>query len=409
MNNPEKIGVFGGTFNPVHTGHLLIAENAYDEFGLDKVLIIPAHIPPHKREEHILPDEVRMAMIREAVRDVPYFVPCDYEIRKAGVSYTSDTLNGLSELYPNARFYLIMGADSLMAIENWHHPEDIIKSAHILAAARDDADIKRLRAQAQYLKERYTGAQISVLGVPKMEVSSTIIRERIQKKRTIRYFVPEAVRQYIMANKLYEFNDEGRCETAAMDIIEIQNQLRKKQTERRFQHILGVQYTSTALAMRYGADMRKAELAGLLHDCAKHMTADKLIKICQKNDIEITLAEQKSPYLLHAKAGAYLALTKYGISDEEILDAIRCHTTGKPAMTLLEKIVFVADYIEPSRNQAPNLDKLRKKSFEDIDEAVYLILKQTLGYLNKKKQSIDQQTEVTYNYYRDLIRRNADE
>ena len=134
-----------------------------------------------------------------------------------------------------------------------------------------------------------------------------------------------------------------------MNILEIQNQLRKKQTERRFLHILGVQYTSASLAMRYGADMHKASMAGLLHDCAKHMTADKLIKICERHNIEITEAEHKSPYLRHAKVGAYLASAKYGICDEDILNAICCHTTGKPAMTLLEKIVFVADYIEPSR------------------------------------------------------------
>lgn len=104
-----------------------------------------------------------------------------------------------------------------------------------------------------------------------------------------------------------------------------------------------------------------------------------------------------------------MALEKYGVNDREILDAICCHTTGKPAMTLLEKIVFVADYIEPSRNQAPNLEQLRKKSFENIDEAVYLILKQTLAYLYRKKQAVDEQTEVTFNYYKDLVRRNADE
>ena len=156
--------------------------------------------------------------------------------------------------------------------------------------------------------------------------------------------------------------------------------------------------------MRYGADMNKALMAGLLHDCAKHMTADKLIKTCERHGIVITAAEQKSPYLLHAKVGAYLASEKYGVNDREILDAICCHTTGKPAMTLLEKIVFVADYIEPSRNQAPNLEQLRKKSFENIDEAVYLILKQTLAYLYRKKQAVDEQTEVTFNYYKDLVR-----
>lgn len=193
------------------------------------------------------------------------------------------------------------------------------------------------------------------------------------------------------------------------DIIEIQNSLRKKQSERRFIHTLGVQYTSTCLAMRYGCDMKKAELAGLLHDCAKHLKPDKLIKICEKNGLVITESEYKSPYLLHAKVGAFYAENKYGIKDEGILGAILCHTTGKPEMSLIEKIVFTADYIEPNRNTAPNLCELRKISFQNIDEAVYLILEQTLGYLKHKKQNIDSHTIVTYDYYKKLLGRKRDE
>ena len=195
----------------------------------------------------------------------------------------------------------------------------------------------------------------------------------------------------------------------SMDIIEIQRHLKKKQSEHRFTHSLGVQYTSICLAMKYGYDLSKAELAGILHDCAKHYSAEKLIKICEKNKIPITDSERKSPFLLHAKVGALLAVDKYGVTDNTVLDAIRCHTTGKPAMTMLEKIVFVADYIEPGRNNAPNLDTLRQLSFENIDEAVLAILQQTLDYLKGKKQDIDQHTVETYNYYKHLLGREDDE
>lgn len=194
-----------------------------------------------------------------------------------------------------------------------------------------------------------------------------------------------------------------------MDIIKIQKHLKKKQKEQRFLHTLGVQYTSVCLAMKHGCDLKKAELAGLLHDCAKHLDSEQLLKTCHKNHIPVTKAEEKSPYLLHAKVGALFASEKYGVDDEEILEAIRCHTTGKPEMTLLEKIVFTADYIEPGRDHAPNLDYLRRLSFDDLDAAVYEILKQTLNYLKKKKQNIDQQTVETYTYYKELLRRNADE
>lgn len=194
-----------------------------------------------------------------------------------------------------------------------------------------------------------------------------------------------------------------------IDIVEIQNRLKKKQSERRYIHTMGVQYTSICLAMKYGYDLKKAELAGLLHDCAKYLDADKLLKTCKKNEIPITEAEYKSPYLLHGKVGAYFAQKKYGITDEEILNAIRFHTTGRPDMTMLEKIVFVADYIEPSRSHAPNLDALRRLSFENLDQAVYEILKQTLDYLEKKKQNIDQHTVVTCEFYKNLLGRKDDE
>jgi len=195
-----------------------------------------------------------------------------------------------------------------------------------------------------------------------------------------------------------------------MDVAEIQKCLKKKLSEHRYVHTLGVQYTGICLAMKYSCDLKSAELAGLLHDCAKYMDAEKLLKTCKKNNIEISEAEQKSPYLLHGKVGALFASKKYGVEDEDILNAIRFHTTGRPDMTLLEKIIFVADYIEPGRNNAPNLDEIRKLSFENLDEAVYVILKQTLMYLKKKKQAnIDHHTAVTYNFYKDLLGRNDDE
>ena len=194
-----------------------------------------------------------------------------------------------------------------------------------------------------------------------------------------------------------------------MNVIEIQRELKKKQSEHRYIHTIGVQYTSICLAMKYGYDIQKAELAGLLHDSAKHYSNEKLLKTCLKQNVPVSEIERQSPFLLHGKAGAVLAQRKYDIYDEDILNAIRFHTTGRPNMSLLEKIVFVADYIEPGRNVAPNLDALRKLSFENIDEAVYEILKQTLFYLKKKKAIVDPSSIETYNFYRILTGREEDE
>lgn len=186
------------------------------------------------------------------------------------------------------------------------------------------------------------------------------------------------------------------------DVRKLTKAMEETLSGKRFQHTLGVAYTATAMAMKYDVDVKKALIAGLLHDCAKCMSDEKLLKLSEKENIEVTDVERRNPYLLHAKVGAMLASKEYGIDDEEILDAITYHTTGRPGMTDLDKIVFVADYIEPGRDKAPNLAKVRKLAFEDLDETVRKILKDTLKYLEGEKGSdseIDPMTAKTYEYY----------
>ena len=177
--------------------------------------------------------------------------------------------------------------------------------------------------------------------------------------------------------------------------------LRKYLDRDRFEHSEGVMYTAAALAMRYGENLEKAQIAGILHDCAKCIPDNKKLKICEKNHIEITEAEKCSPFLLHAKVGAYIAKEKYDIEDAEILDAIACHTTGKPAMTLLDKIIYISDYIEPMRSKASNLEEVRKMAFVDLDETLFKILSDTLVYLEKSSKKMDPMTMQTYEYYRE--------
>ncbi len=186
----------------------------------------------------------------------------------------------------------------------------------------------------------------------------------------------------------------------------IKKNLKKHLTKERYQHTLGVAYTATAMAMKYNPDtsgsgfMRKAELAGLLHDCAKCMDNEKKLRICDENDISYSRFESEHPYLLHGKVGAYIARTKFEINDEDILQAITWHTTGRPDMSLLEKIIFIADYIEPSRKPVPELDLIRKLAFEDIDKAMEKILSNTLKYIEVKGSPIDTMTQTTYQCYK---------
>ena len=188
----------------------------------------------------------------------------------------------------------------------------------------------------------------------------------------------------------------------------IKEKLSKKLSVKRFDHTIGVSYTAAAMAMRYGLNVDRAAMAGLLHDCAKYMTDDELIEKCSKYGIECSETELRNGYLLHAKLGAYLSKEKYGIEDEEICSAVRYHTTGKPAMSVLEAIAFTADYIEPGRKVLPNFKLIRSMAFVDLDEAVYLILKNTLSYLNDEKEAEQSQKEIdkhsveAYKYYKKI-------
>lgn len=188
-----------------------------------------------------------------------------------------------------------------------------------------------------------------------------------------------------------------------VDFNKIREQMKDTLDNKRYEHTLGVAYTASCLAMRYQTDMHEAMLAGLLHDCAKGLSDKKKLSVCEKNDISVSKAEEKNPSLLHAKVGAYLATTKYDVDNEDILNAIRYHTTGRPAMTLLEKIIYISDYIEPNRKQAPNLDNVRKLAFQDIDKALLKILSDTLDYLKENNNEIDLMTQETYEYYKDLV------
>lgn len=186
------------------------------------------------------------------------------------------------------------------------------------------------------------------------------------------------------------------------DFEEMNCKLQKELTKKRYTHTLGVSYTAASLAMRYGYDVKKAQVAGLLHDCAKCNTDEKMLEKCKKNNIVITDVEKRNPYLLHAKLGACFAKKKYGIEEEEILSAITYHTTGKPDMSELEKIVFISDYIEPNRKEIWGLPQIRKMAFENMDEAVFMILDHTLSYLKEQgeKKEIDLMTEEAFEYYK---------
>lgn len=185
----------------------------------------------------------------------------------------------------------------------------------------------------------------------------------------------------------------------AADIKKIRKKMEKTLDAKRFEHTLGVAYTAASLAMRYDEDINRALTAGLLHDCAKCISNDKKVTICEKHNIPINEVERENPFLLHAKVGSYMAMKQFNIHDQDIINAILNHTTGRPGMSPLEKIIYIADYIEPGRKQAPNLHLIRKMAFQDLDQALVKILGDTLQYLKSTGIPIDTMTQKTYDFY----------
>lgn len=187
------------------------------------------------------------------------------------------------------------------------------------------------------------------------------------------------------------------------DLQKISKKLNKYLDEDRMWHTLGVMNVAGSMAMRFGVDLNKALLAGLLHDCAKCIPNKKKLKLCKENNIKVSDFEKTHPFLLHAKIGVWIAQEKYNVYDQEVLDAICWHTTGKPDMTQLEKIIYIADYIEPARNKAPRLEQIRELAFRDLDLCMYEILHDTLNYLGDNSDDLDYTTVQAYEYYKELI------
>lgn len=191
------------------------------------------------------------------------------------------------------------------------------------------------------------------------------------------------------------------------DIKEMQKQVKEHLDEYRYEHTLGVMYTAASLAMKYEIPINHAMIAGLLHDCAKCIPDEKKLELCNQYGVELTEIERNNTALIHPKLGAYLARNEYGVEDADILNAIASHTTGHPNMSMLEKIIYIADYIEPGREEIPDLSQIRKVAFEDIDMTLFKILEGILQYLKKSDHVIDPMTEETHNFYKNLIHKET--
>lgn len=364
-----KIGIYGGSFNPPHLGHLAAAKAAAAVLGLDKLLIVPAGIPPHKEMPAGSPTaEQRLAMAEIFVDQLrmPFAECWNVEVLREGKSYTADTLRQAKELWPDSELWLLMGTDMFLSLHLWREPETIMKLAGICAFGRAEKDSEELfESQRKYLSETY-GAKIVTVSIPDLvEISSTEVRAMMEKDEGGTY-LPQAVMGYILREKLYGTSadlfrlkdEELRCVSYSM--------VRAK----RLPHIRGTEEEAVKLALRWGADPEKLRRAAILHDCTKYLSLEEHLAICDRYGIALDALERGSEKLLHSKSGAALAKYIFG-QDDEIFQAILYHTTGRADMSLAEKILYLADYMEPCRD-FPEVDAMRKLAYEDLDRAVLM-------------------------------------
>ena len=386
-----KIGIYGGTFNPPHLGHLTAARAVFDMLKLDKLLLIPAKHPPHKEMPSGSPTpEQRLTMTRMAGEQLGLgdrVETLDLELTRSGKSYTVDTLAQIKAMYPEDELWLLMGTDMFLTIQAWHKPEEIFALAGVAAFGRTEEDTEELfSVQREYLYRTYPNARLFTLTVPGViDISSTELREKLARGEGGHLLAP-AVYGYILRNNLYNTNADLKVLSLAQLRAVALSYLKYK----RISHVLGTEQEAIRLAERYGADVEKARKAALLHDCTKKLEMDDQMALCREYGIELDELEQKALKLLHSKTGAAIAKEIYGF-DDEIYSAIWWHTTGHANMTLMEKIIYMADYIEPSRD-FPGVEELRRATYEDLDEGLLMGLSMTVEEMEQRGNPVHSAT-----------------
>ena len=353
----------GGTLDPIHSGHVYVARTAREILRLDRVMLLPAGDPPHKAPP--TPKADRMEMARFAAADCEGLFACALEIERAGVTYTVDTLRELSSMNPDTEWFYLVGADTLDVLDSWRDFGEVAKLCTFAVNGRADEDVDAARMHE--LEEKY-GARFVQLPFNGPEISSTDVRTRVAEGRGIDGLVPESVERYIRERGLY------LCGKSKAQILDI---LRTELKPGRYRHTLGVAETARRLAPRFGVDPARAELAGLLHDCANSMPIEELRSLARAYVPDVDEEELAAERVVHAPAGCVIAAQRFGVKDRAILSAIRKHTLGGAEMSAMDALIYVADFVEPNRREFPGLAEARELAENDIFAAARLCAKLT--------------------------------
>lgn len=386
-----KIAIYGGSFNPPHCGHVVAAAAVRDQLKPDKMLVIPASIPPHKELEQDSPEpQERLVLTQLAFSELEGVEVSDIEILREGKSYSSDTLKQLMEQYPDAEFSFAMGTDMFLSFEKWYRFRFLLDNLTLAVFCRREGEDERIMKHAEYLEKQYGARCVFVPHEPR-PMASTDIRELLRRRAGAAY-LPEKVYARII-----EKGDYG----AKPELYWLREKAYAMLKPSRLAHVVGCEDEAVRLARRWGEDPENAAEAGILHDITKKLVLSDQLILCRKYGIINDNAEESNFKLLHAKTGAAVARALFGVSDE-VYNAIRWHTTGKPDMTLLEKIIYMADYIEPNRD-FPGVEKLRKLAYMDLDRAMALGLEMSLEDIRSSGQEPYKDTVDAFEWYSQLV------
>jgi len=382
------IGLYGGSFDPVHNGHVAVARAFIKQFSPEKLLIMPCAVPPHKAKNVSANDFLRVSMLKAAFARVKKAEVSEYEIAKKGVSYTVETLRELNKNYPEHRIIMVVGTDMFLTLRSWKNAEEIFSLCDICVYARGKLD-SETQKYAEKLEVDF-GVKTSFLKGRRFDVSSSEIRELLSQEKSVSRLLPKRVNDIIDAVGIYHPNEYK---------LSCYRRAAKAQVDKeRYEHILRVEKAAQSLAECHGEDIFKARAAALFHDLTKCKTLDEQLKFAQEFGIIGGEEFKKSPKVAHAFTAAGYAEKYFSVLDADTVNAVRYHTTGRPEMSLLEKIVFLADSIEEGRDFL-GVEELRKYSYTDIDKAVLLSLRATKKKITTKGAYLHPYTAEALEYY----------
>ncbi len=377
----KKIGILGGSFNPIHNGHLYISQIAMEQLNLDKVIFIPTGNSPHKDSRFLASKEHRFNMTKLAIGNNSEFEVSDIEVSNENISYTVDTLKKLKKTFSEeVEFYFITGFDTIEQLGTWKNPKELGMVATMVAVTRPGFVNKSRFNKIKKLRDKYK-IKIKTVECVGLNLSSTGIRRELNNKRSIKYLVPDKVADYIYENNIYDNLYSDKL------IKSVKANLQKKLSPRRFQHSVGVAETCKKLALHYNCNERLLYLCGLLHDYSKEFSKKEKKDYCKENNIQLDDFMKDDIDLAHGLISADISEKIFNITNEDGLNSIRYHTVGRSNMSMTEKILYVADCIEPNRKYG-YVEELRKLAYESIDLCLMRALELKIEYSEAKGSDI---------------------